>query len=415
MIEILVTLIVTLLGLLLLAQVYFLLLQARYPEPTHADEIYTVTTSDGWSLRLYRRIPASGVGEPVFFMHSLASNHLNFEVPHGYSLVDYLLKAGYDCWTFDSRACRNAIPPRRSMRYASTVDDILLKDIPPALQTIRAVTGHDRVHWIGHSMGGMLLYAYDATFQTNEIASGVTLGSPPGFKGYEHFSHRTLIQLDRIAYPILDRVFRGLAPYYHVWHPKSRLVPINWDNVHPKFRTKEIFHAIEMPLPGIGEQMDQWASGKPWTVNGGKVNVESHLSKLRFPLLAIFGGIDPFISQQRAQAFVNAIENPDKKIIIRSRALGDSANYNHIELPFAIEAEKEIFEPILDWLDTHPAGATTKPKRARSKRAAKPSSPPPASNVHLSSASTPARKRTAAKKTAAAKKKTASKKKERPA
>lgn len=137
---------------LLLAFSYFVQLQMRYPEPAHSDEIHIVSTSDGWKLRLHRRKPKDGGGEPVFFMHSLSSNHLNFEVPHGYSLVDYLVNAGYDCWTFDSRACRDAVPPRRGMRFTSTVDDLLLMDIPLALRQIRDVTGYARVHWIGRPM-----------------------------------------------------------------------------------------------------------------------------------------------------------------------------------------------------------------------------------------------------------------------
>ena len=124
-----------LIGLFVLAPIaYFLFLQRRYREPAHAHEIHRVTTEDGWKLRLHRRKPEREAGDPIFFMHSLSSNHLNFEIPHGYSLVDYLVKHGYDCWTFDSRACRDAVPPRRGVRMKATVDDLLTKDIPAALK-----------------------------------------------------------------------------------------------------------------------------------------------------------------------------------------------------------------------------------------------------------------------------------------
>ncbi|MDZ4858796.1 MAG: alpha/beta hydrolase [Candidatus Hydrogenedentes bacterium] len=364
MIELLFLLAVSALIIALAFQVYFLLLQARYPEPAYADEVHIVTTEDGWKLRLHRRKPRSGKGEPVFFMHSLAANHLNFEVPHGHSLVDYLVKTGYDCWTFDSRACRDAIPPRRSMRNTATVDDILTKDIPVALEKIRSVTGYDSAHWIGHSMGGMLLYAYDAAFDGEGIACGVTLGAPPGFKGYRHVSHDALVRLNRRAHSLLALVFRGLAPYYDIWRPTSRYVPINWDNVHPRLRAREMFHTVEMPLPGIGAQMDGWAAGKPWKVDGGTVDVEAHLKHLRIPLFAIFGGIDPFISQARAKEFFESIEYSDKRMVFLSRALGDSANYNHIELVFSVESESEIFQPICKWLNAHPIPAPGRPNDA---------------------------------------------------
>lgn len=354
MIEVVATVAVAAVLVVVVALAYFVYLQSRYPEPTRADEIHIVETRDGWKLRLHRRLPAGRVGEPVFFMHSLASNHLNFEVPPGHSIVDYLSAAGYDCWTFDSRACRDAIPPSRRNRYRATVDEILQFDIPAALDTIRRVTGYSQVHWVGHSMGGMLLYAYDIAFEAKGIASGVTYGAPPGFKGYRHTSHTLLVQLDKIFFPVLSGIFRGLAPYYDIWRPKVRLVPINWDNVHPKMRAREIFHAAEMPLPGIGAQMDYWASGNPWTVCNGRVDVGNNLHRLRTPLLAIFAGSDPFISHERAKTFFEAIENPDKKMIYLSRATGGSANYNHVEIVFATESEREVFQPTLEWIQAHP-------------------------------------------------------------
>ena len=394
-------------------RIYWIALLRRYPAPAYADAVHSIKTDDQWQIHLHRRKPANGAGEPVFFMHSLASNHLNFEVPHGFSLVDYLSKAGYDCWTLDSRACRDAAPRRPGLQYAATLDDVLTRDIPTALQYIREITGQPRVHWVGHSMGGMLLYAYDARTGGEGLASAVTLGSPPGFKGYRYMSHGPLLFLNRHAHTLLSAVFRGFAPYYDIWRPTSRLIPINWDNVHPKLRARELFHAAELPLPAIGAQMDQWAAGAPWVMCDGAVDVDGHLPKLKTPLLAIFGGIDPFVSLARADEFFGAIENPDKRMIMLSRANGNSANYSHIELPFAIESETEVFGPILEWLQQHPVTGSPKApvavKRRRPKREPVVESVEvpavPADNVHLSAASAPRGKASA--KTFAAKKKPA--------
>lgn len=358
-------------GLFVLAPIaYFLFLQRRYREPAHAHEIHRVTTDDGWRLRLLRRKPEGEVGEPVFFMHSLSSNHLNFEIPYDHSLVDYLSKNGYDCWTFDSRACRGAVPPKRGVRKKSTVEDLLTKDIPAAMQHIRSATGHTRVHWVGHSMGGMLLYAYDLKYNDEGLASGSTLGSPPGFKGFRLKPRPTLIWLNRHMHDLLARSFQALAPFFDFWRPVSSLVPINWDNVHPKLRAKHLFHAAEMPLPVIGEQMYGWASGKPWVMCEGTLEIDKRLHQLKTPLLAIFGNLDPFISLARANEFFNAIENPDKKMIYLSRANGNSANYNHIDLAFAVNGEREVFQPVLEWIQEHPAGrAARKPQPAVKPRA----------------------------------------------
>src|SRR5262249_28294059 len=154
------------------------------------------------------------VGDPVFFMHSLSSNHLNFEIPHGHSLVDYLVKHGYDCWTFDSRACRDARPPQGISRNSANLDDLLTKDIPAALRRIRELTGCPGIHWVGHSMGGMLFYAYDLKFHGDGVASATTLGSPPGFKAYRTHPREGLVWFNRRAHSMVSHAFRGLAPYF---------------------------------------------------------------------------------------------------------------------------------------------------------------------------------------------------------
>ncbi len=388
-----------LIGIFVLAPIaYYLYLQRRYREPAHAHEVHRVTTEDGWKLRLHRRKPEGKVGEPVFFMHSLSSNHLNFEIPYGHSLVDYLVKHGYDCWTIDSRACRDAVPPRRGIRMKSTVDDVLTKDIPAALRHIREVTGHPRVHWVGHSMGGMVLYAYDLKYNGEGVASAATLGSPPGFMGFRLKPRPTLIWLNRHAHTLISLAFQALAPFFDFWRPVSSLVPINWDNVHPKLRAKHLFHAAEMPLPVIGEQMYGWASGKPWTMCEGTLEIDTCLHQLKTPLLAIFGNLDPFISLARANEFFNAIDNLDKKMIYLSRANGNSANYNHIDLAFAREGEREVFQPILEWIQEHPVSA--------SPRKAKPSAKPRESTK--APAKTRSTRASAKKKTAVRKKRSTS-------
>src|SRR5689334_21216797 len=40
------------------------------------------------------------------------------------------------------------------------VDDLMRYDVPAILDYVRRETGHDRVNWIGHSMGGMLMFPY---------------------------------------------------------------------------------------------------------------------------------------------------------------------------------------------------------------------------------------------------------------
>jgi pimeloyl-ACP methyl ester carboxylesterase len=374
-------------GLFILFYGYFLLLLLRYPDPVHADEVHTIPTEDVWQIRLCRRRPRGGKGEPILFCHSLSSNHLNFEIPRGESIVDVLSEAGYDCWTIDTRACRSAIPPRGTRKLSATLDDVLLKDLPAAVAFIKGKSGFDRVHWVGHSLGGMLLYAYVLKFGPDDIASAVTFGAPPGFKHTRLPSRKLLTTVAPFTYGLMLFFFRGLVPLATVIHPKTDLIPINWDNAHPKLTNAELFYAVEMPMPRIGGELSDWASKGVWRMCADTLDVQERLPELEVPLFAIFGGSDPLIPQEAAETFFKSLRTKDKTMAVLSKHNGYSANYSHIELVFALNGREEVFEPVLVWIQAHPIKAR-----------------------HNRVPATPARKSTAARKSAAAPKTSAVKK-----
>lgn len=407
------------LGLVFAFYGYFVLLLLRYRDPVHADEIYTISTEDGWQIKLYRRKPRRGRCEPVFLCHSMSSNHLNFEVPTGESIVDVLVEAGYDCWTIDTRACRSAIPAPRTRRLGVTMDDILLNDLPAAVAFIRDATGFDRVHWIGHSLGGMMLYAYALKFGSAHIASGVTLGSPPGFKHSTLPSRRVLTTVMPFTHGLMSFFFRGLVPVATVVHPKTNVIPINWDNVHPKITNADLFYAIEMPMPHIGGELGEWSKKGIWRMCADTLDVQERLPELDVPLFAIFGGIDPLVPPEASESFFKSLRIKDKKMVILSKHNGYSENYNHMELAFALNGRNEVFAPALEWLRAHPIkgramgaanergrtarkAAASPAKRAAAKAAAKkPAAKTAAKTKAKAKASSVSKKKPAAKKPAA--------------
>lgn len=418
------------LGLVFAFYAYFLLLLLRYRDPVRADEVHTITTEDRWQISLFRRRPHIGKGEPVLLCHSMSSNHLNFEIPGGDSLVDVLSEAGYDCWTIDTRACRSAIPPRGTRKLSATLDDILLNDLPAAIAFIKEKSGHERVHWIGHSLGGMLLYAYALKFGSGDIASGITFGAPPGFKNTNLPSRKILTAVAPFTYGLMSYFFRGLIPFATVVHPKSKLLPITWDNVHPKLTNAELFYAVEMPMPRIAKELSGWSSKGIWRMCADTLDVQERLPELDIPLFAIFGGSDPLIPDETAETFFASLGAKDKKIAVLSKHNGYSANYSHIELVFAENGREEVYEPVLEWVKAHPVQArrtarakqtpSTSPRKtiaakpaAAKKAAAKPKAAvKPAAKTNSKPAAAPKKKASAQKSVAKARpKKTAATKK----
>ncbi len=341
-------------GLIVLAYAYWVWLLAMYPEPVPADEIHWVTTRDLWKLRVYRRRPASGEGEPVLLCHGLGSNSLSLLVPPGESLADDLAAHGYDCWIVDYRGDRSAVPPYGRRPSAVQFEDYLMLDLPAVIEHIRHETGYDRVHWIGHSMGGMLLYAYELAHGTARIASGVTLATPPGFRNSKHPGRPVLGRLVAWTRGLSAFIVRGCAPYARWFRPGQAEGLFNWDNLHPDVGPTHLFHLLDVPPGKLLMQMNDWTLRKEWRLAGEDRDLCDLLPGLRTPLFSVFTARDPFTSPDAARAFYDSLEMTDKRFLMLSEDAGASTDYAHSELVFAPRSAEEVFAPIAEWLAAHP-------------------------------------------------------------
>ena len=148
-----------------------------------ADEIHFVRTSDGWRLALHRHLPrGGGSGLPVLLCAGYACNRYFIDYDERYSLARHLAREGFDAWVLELRGRGLSRPDPSCIRpRAWTFDDLAGIDVPAAVEHVAGRTGR-RVAWVGHSMGGMVLYAYLGRHAgTAPLAAGVTLAAPVVF------------------------------------------------------------------------------------------------------------------------------------------------------------------------------------------------------------------------------------------
>ena len=148
------------------------------------DEHYFVTTDDGWTLSLHRFLPKNGAAPrpyPLVLAHGLNMNRASWALGSGASLIEALTARGHDVFTLEYRGTSGS-RPGASKRWSYTIDDHLDRDIPALLREIERLTGSPQVHWVGHSMGGMLLYLYAGRHGGEQIRRAVTLASPISFR-----------------------------------------------------------------------------------------------------------------------------------------------------------------------------------------------------------------------------------------
>ncbi len=124
----------------------------------------TATTRDGLTL-VFKRYRNQG-GVPVILAHGFGTNHAEFDLPSR-SFARFLADRGYDVWIANFRGCgSNGYESDRAIGYS--FDEVMALDAPALVEKVRAATGGARPFWVGHSMGGMVAYAYlqGATFRS---------------------------------------------------------------------------------------------------------------------------------------------------------------------------------------------------------------------------------------------------------
>lgn len=342
------------LGAVALCFLYWMLLRSMYTERINTEEVYWFNTPDLWKIRVCRYRKGRSSGEPVLLCHGAGSNMHNFRYPEGESLIDYLVECGYDCWAVDMRGCRSSKPPFGRRHSDARVDDYLLKDLPTVIDEVLRISGHTKIHWIGHSLGGFLLYAYALEYGTEQIASGITLGAPIGFEGTRIWAPDFLTRFLARHPGFVSRLIRAYAPLGKALHLPLGLFPVNLRNVHPKVTAEHFFNMLDNILPDIFGTLAVWARRKTLTLKRGELDVKEGLKTLRFPLLAFFAPKDPFVSVEYAWGFIQQLPHEDKEMIVLSKENGCEYDYNHVEMPFSRNARREVFAHIGRWLAVHP-------------------------------------------------------------
>ena len=150
-----------------------------------STETYYFDTEDGWRLAIHHYPPEKQVRSidnraPIILCHGLGYNSNFWVLDEEINFARYLSNRGYDVWVLSLRGSglstkpglsivKNIMDVRRGeLRNMSfrpsqlnwNIDQYINYDIPATLNFVTEKTGKKQVVWIGHSLGGMIMYAY---------------------------------------------------------------------------------------------------------------------------------------------------------------------------------------------------------------------------------------------------------------
>lgn len=309
-------------------------------------------TSDGWRLdvRCYRHESAFDVTKPpLLFIPGYGMNSfiLGYH-PSDVSMVEYLASCGHEVWTANLRGQGDASTHgTKDIGFAQ----LALIDIPTVRDHVleHSQTEHQRVVWIGCSLGASMLYAYLAHHPEDHAAwSMIAIGGPlrwnkvhPLLKvAFRSPKLASLIpfkgtrKLAQLALPVVRHIPDALSIYMN-----ARRIDLS----EPHMMTQ----TVDDPVPWLNLQIAHWIHQRELRVDG--VTVSDVLSTIDdVPILCVIANKDGIVPPETALSVLDVMPAPHSEVIVA----GDDRHwYAHADLFIGQDARRHVFEPMANWID----------------------------------------------------------------
>ncbi len=314
------------------------------------SQLYEVESEDGVRLVLRRvRPPKVGErGEVIMLLHGLGSNHEGFHLP-GRSMARWLARRGHDVWMPELRGHGGS----RVGRYDWCLDDYLERDLPAILEGIQTYSGREALHWVGHSMGGILLMCYGAMTGRGPIKSGVAIGSALDL-GVGNSGFSSLLKLRPLIEPLVAIPYGSLA---HLMAPtlgKGGLEAVETFNVWPDNVEAEMvqrlharcFHSIPTSL------LSHLATAfeEEGLILGSGFRVEQEIGRNEIPIRLISGSRDMQVTPEAVEHTAEMFKG-DADLVRCDEAQGLGSHYGHWDLVMGQRAPLEVWPEVADWVE----------------------------------------------------------------
>jgi alpha-beta hydrolase superfamily lysophospholipase len=318
-----------------------------------ATERYRALTSDGWQLALRRlRRSARPAHGPVLLIHGVGGTGNAFLMRER-SPAALLADAGFDCWVADLRGRPESVPPSSARARNWDLEDYLDRDLPALIDTVLHESGASQLGWVGHSMGGILGYAYMLRHAPRNVTCMVTLGAALDYThGDSNF--RDLLELRGL----LDMLpFVPVGALAQLSAPLLGLLPakVARFSYHPRNLERSLarhYFASTMCNISCAELRDLCSVVE----TGGLCDYKAERFYAReahaftMPLLAVAGDDDHQCDVRDVRATFEQLGSSDKTFLGVGSRFGHAAPYGHEDLLVGRNTLREVWPEVAAWL-----------------------------------------------------------------
>ncbi|MBL7071655.1 MAG: alpha/beta fold hydrolase [Candidatus Omnitrophica bacterium] len=356
-----------------------------YEEPfTIKTKTYTAKTEDGWEISIERyRIEEEVYGvkpkAAVILCHGFNINNKFWDLDRRSSLARYLTKEGYDVWAPSLRGSGLSSRPFMSRvrslvkfdlktiphmlaktpfdigKLGWTIDDHIHQDVPTIIELVKEESGFDKVYWIGHSMGGIIMYGYLETAGQDDIAGFIPIGSmmfmprplTPHLKRIA--DQKPLLTASLIINTTMASQLRNFT-FGIVKNPIEELL-FETENMYGEVLIRFFRSCIDDTSAGVVTQFSDSIRRGEILSSDRRFSYTGNMHRIKVPILIMGGGKDGFVDAEALKNVYDTVSSRDKDFVVISKANGYSADYGHCDLVIGKNAEQDVYPVILNWLD----------------------------------------------------------------
>jgi pimeloyl-ACP methyl ester carboxylesterase len=331
------------------------------PLPSEAEGM-RIKTSDGWELVLIRyRAQGEKRGLPVLLVHGIGANGRNMDLDAEHSLARWMSARGREAFVLNLRGTgrSDAPAPERGRPFGYSMDTYAGQDLPAAFAAVREVTGARQVDYVGHSMGGLVLYIYLAR-GGQDVNAAATLGSPARLNWGGNVERVAQVVAPFVPpfkqVPLTNVTALGYPLYWQV-NPPLDLIFYNPENISDRTWDKLMAVGASNFYGGVVNHFGLWIQRDGMLSADGRIDyLEAMRKRTSPPLFVVAGKTDRLGPVQAVRAGFDAWGGP-KQWFIAGEENGLEHDYGHMDLVIGDNAPRELWPRVLSFLDRHAPAA----------------------------------------------------------
>ena len=266
-------------------------------------------------------------GETVLLLHGSIEDGRIYYSKSGKGLAPFLARQGFDVFVPDLSGKGQSKPPVSKHSKHGQTEAITL-ELPLFLSKVKALKGDKPQHWMGHSWGGTLLYAYLLRFpNTQKVVSMCQFGVKR-----------------RITVWSLRRLFI----LNFCWHFLGTILT----KIYGYMPSKEYNFGSENESLKFYQQINPWFKKKHWVDDDG-FDYSAQIPTVNLPPSRFFSGKKDNVlgALKDSKLLIKELQIEEKsEIVFLSKQNGNLDDYDHISMLTSKHCEKDHFPKVAEWM-----------------------------------------------------------------